>query len=401
VDGETFHTVIMHDISGRVEAQREVAEAHARYQSLVENSASGVGLFEGFRFRFANPRLANMLGVADPRDLLDVDVIDFVPAEFQARVKESFRRRHADRRAELPPIRTRLSRRDGGVIDVEAIGTVIELDGRELLQAEIRDVTNELRALEEVRALNRDLEARVEQRTAALTETNRHLQRANADLESFGYTVAHDLRAPLRSMSGFATLMSLDIAEGNTADLVTHAGRIVGNAAKMNALIDGLLAVARAAHENMARKRVEMSTLVEEVLADTGARGRARVDVEALPAVEADPVAMRQIWVNLVSNALKYSAKRAQPAIAIGCVRSATEIAFHVRDNGCGFDPAYAQKLFGNFQRLHAGTEYEGTGIGLAIVRGLVERHGGRVWAEGAVDAGATFHFALLVERLA
>jgi light-regulated signal transduction histidine kinase (bacteriophytochrome) len=135
--------------------------------------------------------------------------------------------------------------------------------------------------------------------------------------------------------------------------------------------------------------------MLEEVLADQMARVRASVEIGRLPAIVCDQVGLRQVWSNLVSNALKYSAKRPYPKIAVDCECGADEAVFRVRDNGAGFDPAYASKLFGVFQRLHPASEFEGTGVGLAIVRRIVERHGGRVWAEGQPDAGATFFVAL------
>jgi light-regulated signal transduction histidine kinase (bacteriophytochrome) len=163
----------------------------------------------------------------------------------------------------------------------------------------------------------------------------------------------------------------------------------------MNALIDGLLEVARASHGVLKIERLEVGQMVESILTELDAREYARVTVGVLPALRADAVTFRQVWINLISNALKYSAKRQPAEIAIDCVIGPTEAVFSVHDNGAGFNSRYADKLFGVFQRLHGVNEFEGTGVGLAIVRAVVERHGGRVWAEGQPDAGATFYFAL------
>jgi light-regulated signal transduction histidine kinase (bacteriophytochrome) len=298
----------------------------------------------------------------------------------------------------LPHGRIRMLRVDGQVIDVEAAAATIELGGRTLVQTEMRDITRELRALADVRTLNSNLEQRIAERTSALTEANRNLEAANRNLESFSYSVAHDLRAPLRRMTGYAQMLALDLREGIQAGVAGHVEAIVDNASKMTSMIDGLLDIARASHGKLEQRRLDLPRVVDEVLTDQQACSRARVAVGRLPAILGDAAAIRQVWANLISNALKYSAKRPHPEIDIACEIGASEAVFHVHDNGAGFDPDYSGKLFGVFQRLHVAKDFEGTGVGLAIVRRIVERHGGRVWAEGAPDAGATFYFALPAE---
>jgi light-regulated signal transduction histidine kinase (bacteriophytochrome) len=199
-------------------------------------------------------------------------------------------------------------------------------------------------------------------------------------------------------VTGFTHLLEADIAAGELAELPGHAARIAATAARMNALIDGLLAVSRVTHSTLASVSVDLAALVSEVVREAAAAPSVGIEVGALPVVTGDVVALRQVWTNLIDNALKYSARRERPSIAISCETAGAEHVFHVRDNGAGFDPAYAGKLFGVFQRLHTVKEFEGTGVGLAVVRRVVERHGGRVWAEGKVDGGATFHFTLPVD---
>jgi light-regulated signal transduction histidine kinase (bacteriophytochrome) len=211
--------------------------------------------------------------------------------------------------------------------------------------------------------------------------------------------VAHDLRAPLRSMAGFASLLEMDVASGALDDLPKHTARITQNAARMNALIDGLLAVSRVTHGELKDEPVDFAGLAAEVINEAGPAANVQVSVAPLPVMRGDTSALRQVWANLVSNALKYSARRAVPQVRIGVEVRESEYVFSVSDNGAGFNPAYSQRLFGVFSRLHSTNEFEGTGVGLAVVRKVIERHGGHVWAEGRPDQGATFYFTLPASR--
>jgi len=248
--------------------------------------------------------------------------------------------------------------------------------------------------------LNATLEGRIAERTAELTAANQSLLESNRDLEAFSYSVAHDLRAPLRSMEGFARLFELDVAAGNFDDVSAHISRIVTSAARMDALIDGLLSVARVAHEALKEEDIDFSALVAEVLREIEIPDHARIEVGPCPRVRGDRVLLRQVWSNLIANAVKFSAKSEAPSISIGCELDARSAVFFVGDNGVGFDAANSGKLFEVFQRLHARTEFEGHGVGLAIVRRIVERHGGRIWAESVAGQGATFRFVLAHSRL-
>jgi PAS domain S-box-containing protein len=371
----------------------ELMDAEQRYRSLVEHSTAGVALMDGDIIEYANTGLARMLGHADARELVGTSVFDKLVSAFHSRARANLHALLSGEKESLPLGRVRMRRTDGELIDVETSVASITIGGRRLVQCEVRDITRKMRALAEIRKLNNRLEVRVAERTADLV-------RANRDLESFSYTVAHDLRAPVRAMSGFAQLLEMDLAAGNLDSLADHARRVTGNAAKMNALIDGLLDVARVAHAEMARDRVDSTAMVEAVLAEQGARARARVTVGPLPAVMGDPVTLRQVWTNLISNALKYSARRNSPEIYVACEAGRTEAVFSVRDNGAGFNPQMAGNLFGIFQRLHGASEFEGNGVGLAIVRAVVESHGGRTWANGEPGSGATFYFALPAARI-
>jgi light-regulated signal transduction histidine kinase (bacteriophytochrome) len=202
-------------------------------------------------------------------------------------------------------------------------------------------------------------------------------------------------------MSGFAQLLELEVEAGSTTEVRSHVKRIVDNADKMNKLIDGLLNVSNSAHRKLSIQHIDMVRMVEDVLAELGARAHASVEVGALPQVDGDEATIRQVWANLLSNALKYSSRKARPEITVGCEIANSEALFRVQDNGVGFNASYSEKLFGVFSRLHSANEFEGIGIGLAIVRRVIERHGGRVWAESSPNVGATFYFSLPVRNIA
>ena len=226
------------------------------------------------------------------------------------------------------------------------------------------------------------------------------LEEANAELEAFSYSASHDLRAPLRHVSGFADLLKQ--AEWDRMDLGSRRflTAIVEAAGRMDRLIEALLAFSRTGRADMIWRPVSLADLVPGIRADLEGQGgeRCRWTVHPLPDVAGDPTLIRAALYNLVANAVKYTREREQPEIEIGCSEPAGAdglVAVYVRDNGVGFDMRYADKLFGVFQRLHSESEFEGTGIGLATVRRIVVRHGGRVWAEGVVGAGATFWMTL------
>jgi PAS domain S-box-containing protein len=254
-----------------------------------------------------------------------------------------------------------------------------------------RDVTQRRADEQQIHKLNDELEARVVERTVAL-------QAANDELEAFTYSVSHDLRAPLRHISGFSKILLEDFAPSLPAEAQHHLQRIVQGAARMGTLVDELLNLARVGRQSLAVQPTGLSSIVQDVLVmlEPEIVGRnVQWKIAELPVLDCDPTLVRQVFQNLLHNALKYSRPRSPAIIEIGQTENNGQTAIFVRDNGVGFSMKYADKLFGVFQRLHRAEEFEGTGVGLAIVQRIVHKHGGRVWAEAETDRGATFYFTL------
>jgi len=391
--GERHTLVILRDISERAAAEMALRKSEALLRLVTDNMIDTISYVDAAgRLAYTSPSVSRVYGYppgalagASGYELIHPDDRDRLTAAFQpliagqaASTQLVYRYRHA--RGEYRWIESSINAvRDQ---DGQYAGAVIAS----------RDVTERKRAEEEVLRLNAELEQRVKERTA-------QLETANQELEAFSYSVSHDLRAPLRSMDGFSRILLDEHRHQLDPQAARYLEIIRQSAQRMSQLIDDLLAFSRLSRQPLNKKRVDMADLARQALANLEAeRSGRQVDVVigALPESQGDRALLLQVWTNLISNALKFTRKRATARIEIGSqVGARGEAVYFVRDNGAGFDMRYADKLFGVFQRLHSASEYEGTGVGLAIVKGIISRHGGSIWAEGQVEQGAAFYFTV------
>ena len=369
------------DVLHRADAGR--AHAEQRFRAVAETAIAGIVSADSTgHIIYLNPAAEQMFGYA---------AAEAVGRPLTLLMPERFRDAHAWGLARF--LATGESR---------VIGKTVELAGRRKDGAEfpldlslatwrvgpdafftgiVHDISARKRAEEELRRLNQQLEA------------------ANQELKAFSYSVSHDLRAPLRAIDGFARILLEDCAPQLTAEAQRYLQRVRYNTLQMGRLVDDLLALSRLGRQPLAKQPVAPAGLVKQVLDelhDEQANRRVAVTIAELPVCLADPGLLKQVWANLLANALKYTRGRDEARIEVGCRTDGGQgPVYFVRDNGVGFDMQYAHKLFGVFQRLHRAEEYEGTGVGLAIVQRIVHRHGGRVWADARPGEGATFYFTL------
>jgi PAS domain S-box-containing protein len=374
----------------RKRAEEALLMSEERYRSLVELSPDALFVQIDDKIVFINTAGVKLLGAQKARDIIGRAPLGFIHPDDRKRIQQRVRKLY-DEHKPLHFTEHRILRLDGTAIDVEMAASPLVFEGKAAAQVILHDITDRKRAEEEIRRLNLELEQRVVERTT-------ELETANKELEAFSYSVSHDLRAPLRHIEGFVEILRSTKAQTLDEEGQRHLQTIADSSRQMGKLIDDLLSFSRTTRVELRKVQVSLDDLIRSVLHEMEPDVKDRNiewHIGELPQVEGDPALLRQVFYNLIGNALKYTRTRGGTKIDIGSTRVDNEIVVFVKDNGVGFDPRYAQKLFGVFQRLHRASEFEGTGIGLANVRRIITRHGGRTWAESELDKGATFFFSL------
>lgn len=384
---------IHRDITARKRAEEAVRQSEERYRMLVDG-VEDYAIFmldpEG-RVATWNAGSERIIGCA-AGEILGQPMARFFPAEEVEHGRPDLLLKAAAAQDRCQDDGWRL-RQDGSRYWASVVYTALRDPEGKLLGFSViaRDMTARKQAEEEIQRLNAELEQRVIDRTA-------QLQAAYQEMESFSYSISHDLRAPLRHIQGFVEMLQEATAEKLDEESRKLLATISGSAVQMGVLIDALLEFSRMGRVDVSKEQVNLAQLVNSVRNDLQQDMKGR-NVEwqtgPLDNVWADPALLRQVLFNLASNALKYTRTREKALIELGTTQTDREVIFHIRDNGVGFDMNYAGKLFGVFQRLHRAADFDGTGIGLANVKRIIQRHGGRVWAEGVVNSGATFFFSL------
>lgn len=319
-------------------------------------------------------------------EALKMKLWNMIPEHMQSEIEEMVNNILEGKKIEW--LETRRITKHGKIVDVLLSASVLTDPGNDQKSIVIteRDITLQKKAEEKILQLNTDLKINITQ-----------LETTNKELESFSYSVSHDLRAPLRALNAYSKIIEEDHYELLNDDVKALLDNVQSNAQRMGRLIDDLLAFSKLGRKEVEKSLINMNNVTEYVVHEIGksTTHRAAIKINSLHPAEADYALLHQVWMNLISNAIKYSGKKDKPEIEIGSTELENEITYYIKDNGAGFNMQYADKLFAVFQRLHNTDEFEGTGIGLAIVQRIIIKHGGKIWAEGEVDKGATFYFTL------
>lgn len=386
-EGRPARMILSNDVTAKLQAMEALRESQQLLKAIVDNSEAVIYVkdLQG-QYKMVNRRFRDLFQTTDESVLGKTDY-DLFPREVADALRAVDERvalaEHPLTEQEIVP------HQDGMHTYISVKSTLPDPSGRPTAIFGVSTDITKIKAVEaELQKLNEELEYRVQQRTV-------QLEALNKELEAFSYSVSHDLRAPLRGIIGFTTMLEEDYASQLDDEARRITGIIKSNTLKMGQLIDALLSFSRMTRKDIVKTKIETGAMVKEVIAEMAEARTVHWDMEPLPDVRGDYYALRQVWINLLSNAVKYSSHREHPLVQIGSFKKDGQVAFFIRDNGVGFDNKYKDKLFRVFQRLHSEEEFAGTGVGLALVEKIVAKHGGRVWADAVVNQGACFYFSL------
>ena len=382
------------DITEQKEAAQKIADSEARFRSLIENNTDAIVLNDAESgILYQSPSVTRILGY-EPAERKNKKSLDYVHPENRNDFLQLYEKLRSTPGQPLP-FQYRFLHKNGNYVWIEGVVTNL-LDDATVngYVANYRDITERKEAEENIKQLNEGLEIKIQQRTA-------QLKKSNEELEAFSYSISHDLRAPLRGIIGFTSILEEEYINQLDDEARRLTGVIKSNSLKMGELIDGLLTFSRTGRAEIEKARINNNSIVRDIIAGIEQKQDATAVEWVVPTLElcyADPTTIRQVWTNLITNAVKYSSRQPTPRIELGSYMLDSEVVFFVKDNGAGFDSKYGNKLFKVFQRLHTNAEFEGNGVGLAIVEKIVSKHGGRVWADAEKGVGASFYFSLPVE---